>query len=70
MWPVIVLTIIILIAACERNRPPSFLTRVQEDCANGDQWACDLLTSLSNATPRNDPDGKRVRRAGAVDHPQ
>ena len=31
MWPIIVLTVIILIAACERNCPPSFLTRVQED---------------------------------------
>ena len=49
MWPVIILTMILLVAACERNRPPSFLTRVQEDCANGDQWACDLLASLSNA---------------------
>ena len=50
MWPIIVLTVIILIAAaCERNRSPSFLTRIQEDCANGDQWACDLLTSLSKA---------------------
>jgi hypothetical protein len=47
MWSVIVFTIIILIAACERNRPPGFLTRVQEDCANGD--TCDLLTSLSEA---------------------
>ena len=49
MWPVMVLTMIILIAACEPNRPPSFLTRVHKDCANGDQWACDLLTSLSKA---------------------
>ena len=49
MWPVILLTMIILIAACEQSRPPGFLTRVREDCANGDQWACDLLTSLSNA---------------------
>ena len=47
--PVVVLAMTILIAACERGRPPSFLTRVQEDCTNGDQWACDLLTSLSNA---------------------
>jgi hypothetical protein len=49
MWPIMVLTMIILIAACERSRPPSFMSRVQEDCTNGDQWACDLLTSLSNA---------------------
>jgi hypothetical protein len=51
MWPIIVLAMIILIAAYERSRPPSFLTRVQEDCTNGDQWACDLLTSLSKAAP-------------------
>jgi hypothetical protein len=59
MWPVVLLAMIILIAACAQSRPPGFLTRVREDCANGDPWACDLLTSLSNATPRNDPDGKR-----------
>lgn len=48
-WPVIVLAMSILISACEQSRPPGFLTRVREDCANGDRWACDLLTSLSNA---------------------
>ena len=49
MWPIMVLTMVILIAACERSRPPSFMGRVQEDCTNGDQWACDLLTSFSKA---------------------
>jgi hypothetical protein len=49
MWPIMVLTMSILIAACERSRPPSFMSRVQEDCTNGDDWACDLLTSLSKA---------------------
>jgi hypothetical protein len=71
MWPVIVLTIIILIAACAQSRPPSFLTRVREDCTNGDQWTCDLLTSLSNATGRGSepsrigfcrPDSGHVKR--------
>ena len=41
MWPIMVLTMVILIAACQRSRPPSFMGRVQEDCTNGDQWACD-----------------------------
>jgi hypothetical protein len=49
MGPVIVLTMIILIAACERSRPPSFLARVQEDLHQRRSVACDLLTSLSNA---------------------
>ena len=30
---------------------PSFLSRVREDCAAGDQWACDLLDSLEHPRP-------------------
>jgi hypothetical protein len=40
--------LLLLLASCEAQ-PPSFLTRVHEDCVHGDQWACGLLSSLSKA---------------------
>ncbi len=30
------------------------MTRVQEDCLAGDQWACDLLDALSHPLPAED----------------
>jgi hypothetical protein len=49
-WCAIAFTIMILLNGCEQRHQPSFLTRVQQDCANGDRWACGLLTSLSDAS--------------------
>jgi hypothetical protein len=42
------LIVLLAIAGCQPTRP-SFLTRVREDCAGGDRWACDLLDSLRHA---------------------
>jgi hypothetical protein len=36
----------LLVGGC-RHGHPSFVGRVSEDCMAGDQWACDLLMSLS-----------------------
>ena len=60
MWFVVV-ALLVCLAGCSGPAPaagslvrrvpahPSFLTRVQEDCVDGHQWACDMLQSLSNA---------------------
>jgi hypothetical protein len=50
MWRASAVAVLILIAGCERKHP-SFLARVSEDCAAGDQWACDLLESLARHSP-------------------
>ena len=34
--------VLVIMAGCQTRRP-DFVTRVQGDCAAGDQWACDLL---------------------------
>jgi hypothetical protein len=44
--PVALLTV----ASCETQRP-SFMSRIREDCAAGDRWACDLLDTLSHPPP-------------------
>jgi hypothetical protein len=46
MRRVIILIVLLLIVGCEHGRP-SFLARVREDCAAGDQWACALIESLA-----------------------
>jgi hypothetical protein len=48
MWQALVLFVLVLIMGCQHRRP-DFMTRVMEDCAAGDQWACDLLDSLAKA---------------------
>jgi hypothetical protein len=47
MWRIIILSALLLVEGCEHRRP-NFMTRVREDCAAGDQWACDLLASFTN----------------------
>ena len=47
----IILIVLLLIVGCEHGRP-SFLTRVREDCAAGDQWACALIESLAKGQNR------------------
>lgn len=42
------LGLLLLVGGCEPAQP-SFLNRVHEECIQGDQWACDLLMSLSKA---------------------
>jgi hypothetical protein len=44
------LVTLLALGGCQTNRP-SFLSRVREDCAAGDQWACDLLDSLAHPRP-------------------
>ena len=38
------------IAGCQPHRP-DFMTRVRQDCAAGDRWACDLLDGLAHPKP-------------------
>jgi hypothetical protein len=47
MWRIIILSALLLVEDCEHRRP-NFMTRVREDCAAGDQLACDLLASFTN----------------------
>jgi len=42
VWRAILLIVLVIMAGCQARRP-DFVTRVQEDSAAGDQWACDLL---------------------------
>ena len=63
MWRALILFVLLLVAGCQHGRP-DFMTRVMEDCAAGDQWACDLLDSLAKALTRPDrhPAQHRHRR--------
>jgi hypothetical protein len=54
MWRTLILLDLLLIVACQHKRP-DFTSRVREDCAAGDQWACDLLDSLAQARTASDP---------------
>jgi hypothetical protein len=49
----IVLVVLLAVAGCHAQRP-SFVSRVREDCAAGQQWACDLLDELSRPSPTDD----------------
>ena len=46
------LVMLLALGGCQPHRP-SFLSRVREDCAAGDRWACELLDSLAH--PRAPP---------------
>jgi hypothetical protein len=48
------LTALMTIAGCHARRP-NFMTRVRQDCASGQQWACDLLDALSRPSSSDDP---------------
>jgi hypothetical protein len=48
----LVVTLLALLG-CQPRRP-DFLTRVREDCAAGDQWACDLIEALRHPQPARD----------------
>jgi hypothetical protein len=50
VWRTILLIVLMIIAGCHARRP-DFMTRVRQDCAAGDQWACDLLDSLGYPKP-------------------
>jgi hypothetical protein len=61
LLPTIVLIVPMAIAGCHAQRP-GFMTRVREDCAAGEQWACDLLGALSRPPSTDDttmPDSVR-----------
>ncbi len=42
------LVALVTLAGCAPPRRPSFLTRVLEDCAAGDQWACNFLDATQH----------------------
>jgi hypothetical protein len=46
----IVLTII---AGCDARRP-DFISHIQQNCAAGDQWACNQVDALSRPMPEED----------------
>jgi hypothetical protein len=48
----LLLVALLTLGGCQPHRP-SFLSRVREDCASGDQWACDLLDTLAH--PKSTP---------------
>jgi hypothetical protein len=50
VWRAILLITVLAIAGCHGRRP-DFMTRVQEDCLAGQQWACDLTASLNTPPP-------------------
>ena len=52
-WQAVMLIVLTIIAGCHALRP-DFITRVQEDCAAGDQRACDLVDTLSRPMPEED----------------
>jgi hypothetical protein len=39
------LIVLMIMSGCQTQHP-DFMTRVQEDCAAGDHWACNLIGSL------------------------
>jgi hypothetical protein len=44
------LVTLLAVGSCQPHRS-SFMSRVREDCAAGDRWACDLLDSLGHSKP-------------------
>jgi hypothetical protein len=46
----ILLVTLLAVGGCQHHRP-DFLSRVREDCAAGERWACDLLDSLARPKP-------------------
>ncbi len=53
VWQAVALIVLTIIGGCHARRP-DFITRVHEDCAAGDLWACDLLDALSRPMPEED----------------
>ena len=49
-FPLSLLVTLLAIAGCQPHRP-DFMTRVRQDCAAGDRWACDLLDGLAHPKP-------------------
>jgi hypothetical protein len=68
--------VLVIMAGCQARRP-DFVTRVQENCAAGDQWACDLLDSpvpaediITPGSVKDDVDAilRGIDRAKTVPH--
>ena len=55
MGRVMPLLVLLLPAGCQAPRRPDFLMRVIEDCAAGQQWACELLGALSRPSEEDMP---------------
>ena len=67
MGRALMLIVLLSLAGCQKPRP-DFLTRVQEDCAAGQQWACDLIDALSRPVPPDDPDAGGVSKPRVPEH--
>ena len=53
VWSAILLIVPMIIVGCHVRRP-DFMTRVREDCAARQQWACDLLDALARPPSTDD----------------
>ena len=52
-WQAVTLIVLTIIAGCDARRPDS-VSRTQQDCAAGDQWACNQMDALSRPIPEED----------------
>jgi hypothetical protein len=50
---------LICVGGCSARRP-DFMTRVAEDCATGDKWACDLIDALNRPTTTDEMASTKV----------
>ena len=48
----ILLACLLAVLGCQ-HRHPDFMTRVHQDCAAGQKWACDLIESLNAPLPED-----------------
>jgi len=53
MWRAALLIGVVAVSGCHSRRP-DFMTRVHEDCATGQRWACELIDALNKPIPEND----------------
>jgi hypothetical protein len=52
-WQAVMLIVLTIIGGCDARRP-DFISRIQQNCAAGDQWACNLVDALSRTIPEDD----------------
>jgi hypothetical protein len=52
-WRAILLIVVMAVGGCHARRP-DFMTRVREDCAAGQKWACDLIDAMSKPPSMDD----------------
>lgn len=52
-WQAVMLIVLTIIAGCDARRP-DFISRIQQNCAAGDQWACNQVDALSRPMPEEE----------------